>query len=299
MLSRANSENALSLALALAAAAWGLYWIPLRTIEGLGIASSWSIVFFNACPLIVLLPMMVLSFRKLAGIAAPTLFAALMTGSAFTLYSNALVETTIIRATMLYYLTPVWTTILGVVWLDERLTTARIISIAIAFVGLFLLLSGNTGQNHPINVGDLYGLLSGMFWAVAVAALNRWSKIPIIPLATFIFLSTSVFSTVFAGVLNSAPMPDIAALRAAFPTAAFWSIIILLPSFCVIFRVSQILFPGRVGILLMSEVVVAIVSASLLVPDEKMMFAQWVGAAAILVAGLVEVSFGYRRVRCS
>ena len=41
----------------------------------------------------------------------------------------------------------------------------------------------------------------------------------------------------------------------------------------------------------MSEVVVAIVSAAILVPDERMQTVQWLGAVAILIAGLIEVDF--------
>ena len=84
-----------------------------------------------------------------------------------------------------------------------------------------------------------------------------------------------------------------AQLRTAFPTAALWSVFVLLPCFCIIFRVSQLLFPGRVGILTMSEVIVAIVSAAILVPEETMVPMQWLGAFAIVVAGVVEVLFGY------
>ena len=295
MFTKTYSDKTLSLVLTLSAAAWGLYWFPLRTIEEVGIAGSWSVVFFNACPMLILCPWLLFNFRKLIGIWAPTLFAAVMVGLAFSLYANGLVETTIVRATLLYYLTPVWSTLLGVLWLSERLTKARIISFIVAFIGLFLLLSEGEAGDHPLNIGDLYSFLSGIFWAIAVAALNRWSNIPILPLATFIFISTTAISAIFAGVINVDPLPDFTMLREAFPTAAFWSIVILLPCFCVIFRISQILFPGRVGILTMSEVVIAIISAAILVPEETMVFMQWVGAAAILLAGLIEVIFGYTK----
>ena len=295
MLSEKNSDTTLSIALFLSAGAWGLYWFPLRTIEEAGLEGSWSVVFFNACPLIVLCPLLVLNFSKLVGVAGPTLLAALMIGMAFTLYSNGLLETTVVRATMLYYLTPVWSTILGVIWLSEPLTRARIIAICVAFAGLFLLLSNGDSSAYPLNIGDLYSLLSGIFWAIGVATLNRWPKIPILPLATFIFLSTTAISAIFAGILHVDPLPDLVMIKTAFPTAAFWSIVIFLPCFCIIFRISQILFPGRVGILTMSEVVVAIISAAILIPQETMILMQWVGAIAILLAGLIEVLFGYHR----
>lgn len=295
MFSKVYSDKTLSLALSLSAAAWGFYWFPLRAIESAGLTGAWSVVFFNACPLLVLCPWLVFNFRQLIGVLGPTLLAALMIGLAFTLYANGLVETTIIRATLLYYLTPVWSTLLGVLWLSERLTKARLIAIGVAFVGLVLLLSNGGSSNYPLNIGDLYSLLSGVFWAIGVATLNRWSNIPILPLATFIFVSTTVISALFAGVLYVDPVPTLAMLTAALPTAAFWSIAILLPCFCIIFRISQLLFPGRVGILTMSEVVVAIVSAAILVPEETMMLLQWVGAIAILFAGLIEVLFGYTK----
>ena len=89
-------------------------------------------------------------------------------------------------------------------------------------------------------------------------------------------------------------MPNLADIKSAFPTAAFWSIFILSPGFIVIFKVSQILFPGRVGILMMSEVIVACISASILLPEETMVIIQWLGAIGIVSAALVEVIFGYK-----
>ena len=45
---------------------------------------------------------------------------------------------------------------------------------------------------------------------------------------------------------------------------------------------------------MMSEVIVAIISASLLLPDEQMDTIQWLGGVAIILAGFIEVLFGNR-----
>ena len=58
------TTNNLSIALFLSAAAWGLFWIPLRQVEALGIPGSWTVVIFNAIPLIVLIPIFLLTFKK-------------------------------------------------------------------------------------------------------------------------------------------------------------------------------------------------------------------------------------------
>ena len=265
MISKYYTDTNLSIALFLSASAWGLFWWPLRTIENIGISGSWSVVFFNACPLIVLCPLLLFNFKNLKGVLIPTAFTSFTIGLAFTFYSNGLVETTVVRATLIYYLTPIWSTLIGVVWLSEILTKARVLAIIIAFAGLYLLLSDGNISGHPINIGDLYSFLAGIFWAIGVSSLKRWSNIPIMPLATFIFISTTFFSTLFAWLFFYDFLPHLDLIKKAFPTAAFWSIIIMLPSFCIIFRVSQFLFPGRVGILTMSEVIVAIISASILI----------------------------------
>ena len=289
------SDTSLSLITFLSASAWGMYWFPLRIIESTGISSAWSVVIINACPIIILLPLFLFTYKNLQQNIKPVLFSALMIGMAFTFYANALVETTIIKATLLFYLNPIIGTIIGLIWLSEKLTIARVISILIAMFGLLMLLSEGQDSAHPLSIGDFYGFLSGLFWAVGAASLNRWPNVPIVPLTGLIYLSTTILSVLFATIFYNDPFPEISLIISILPSSLFWSVIILLPGFMIIFKVSQFLFPGRVGILMMSEVIVAITSASVLVPSEKMIIWQWIGAFAIIVAGLIEVVFGYTK----
>ena len=46
---------------------------------------------------------------------------------------------------------------------------------------------------------------------------------------------------------------------------------------------------------MMSEVAVAVISAKILLPEEQMFILQWIGASAILLAGVVEIIFGYSK----
>jgi len=295
MFSEKTPDKTLGIFLALSAGVWGLYWLPLRSIEELGVTASWSVVLFNACPLVVLVPLLLFNYQQLKGLVGPTILAGLMIGIAFNLYANGLLETTVARATLLYYLTPIWSTLLGVVWLSEPLTKARIIAIGVALIGLFLLLSNVNSSNQALNIGDLYSFMSGIFWAIGVSVLNRWATIPILPLLACTFLATTLFSALTAGLLPANLVPDLQAVKMALPAAAFWAIFIFVPSFFIIFRISQLLFPGRVGILTMTEAIVAIVSAAILIPEESMLLLQWLGAGAIIMAGLIEVLFGYSK----
>ena len=276
--------------------AWGLYWLPLRSIEQSGIVGSWSIVLVNACPLIILVPLIFFNLDKLKKYPKPILFAGIMIGAAFTFYANGLVQTSVIRATLLFYLSPIWSTIIGIIWLNERLTIARVISIIVALIGLILLLYDFRNQETAmLNFGDFSSILSGLFWALGASILKKWSKLPIIPLTAIVYFSTTSLSILLDIIVYKAPIPSLALIGQNFSTAFIWSVIVLLPSFCIIFRISQILFPGRVGILMMSEVAVAVISAKILLPEEQMVILQWIGASAILLAGVVEIIFGYSK----
>ena len=291
-----KSDKILSLIIVVSSCAWGLYWLPLRSIEQSGIVGSWSIVLVNACPLIILVPLIFFNLDKLKKYPKPIFFAGIMIGAAFTFYANGLVQTSVIRATLLFYLSPIWSTIIGIIWLNERLTIARVISIIVALIGLILLLYDFRNQETVmLNFGDFSSILSGLFWALGASILKKWSNLTIIPLTAIVYFSTTSLSILLAIIVYKAPIPSLALIGQNFSTAFIWSVIVLLPSFCIIFRISQILFPGRVGILMMSEVAVAVISAKILLPEEQMVILQWIGASAILLAGVVEIIFGYSK----
>ena len=129
-----------------------------------GFSGAWSVVFFNACPMLVLCPLIVVNRKQLGAALGLTIFTAVMIGLAFSLYANGLVETTTVWATSLYYLTPVWSTLIGIAWLSERLTKAQVVSIVMAFLGLILRLSSSDTAQAPLNIGDLFSFLSSIFW---------------------------------------------------------------------------------------------------------------------------------------
>jgi len=288
------SEKTLSLSLFLAAALWGLYWWPLRQIEQLGVTDVWSVALFNACPLVLLVPYVIWNRKTQLAHLPHSLLVALCIGLALTCYASGLVLSNVVRTTMLFYLTSIWSTMIGVAWLSEKITASRIGAIILGLIGLVLLLSGNGEGSQPLNFGDFLALLSGIFWAFGAACLNRWPQVPLAGSVMFQFIATTIFSTALGFVLFGASLPTLSAVTAAFPIALIASNLVLLPSILVLFAVSKLLFPGRVGILMMSEVIVAVLSATLLLPDETMSTIQWMGGASIVAACLFEVLGGMR-----
>ena len=82
-----------------------------------------------------------------------------------------------VRATLLFYLTPVWATLIGMVWLGEKGSWQRWAAIGGGFGGLMLLVSG--GGSVPLNIGDLFAFFSGVFWAFGAAMIKRYDAVPV------------------------------------------------------------------------------------------------------------------------
>jgi len=65
-------------------------------------------------------------------------------------------------------------------------------------------------------------------------------------------------------------MPSPQAIVASLPVAFISLVLVLFPSTLILFSISQLLYPGRVGVLMMSEVAIAVLTASIFSSDEYM-----------------------------
>ena len=90
-------------------------------------------------------------------------------------------------------------------------------------------------------------------------------------------------------------IPNFSVWIDATPAMLAYSWLGLVPSMFVILWASSKLFPGRVGILMMTEALVAVISASLLL-NEWVSALEWFGVLLILTAGLLEVFGGSDKV---
>lgn len=270
-MTEARSTRLATLGLFFGASVWGLYWLPLRALSDMGLSGGWGVVYFNLCPLLVLAPILIWGRRTMFRNLRAALFIGAATGLGLGLYSTSIVLGSVVRMTMEFYLTAVWSSIIGVVWLSERADLRRGITVAAGLLGLLLLLSG--GSDDPasaLGLADVLAVTSGILWAFGAAGMKRWPGAHVAATTAFQF----VFAVVAGGALQllvlSGPVPTIDQLITAFPLSFFGSTLILLPSVYLIFWACRLLYPGRAAILMMSEAVVAVVSATLLLPDETL-----------------------------
>jgi uncharacterized membrane protein len=161
-----------SIALVLGGALWGAIWIPLRALEAAGLGGAWAGLVIYAGAALAMGLGLILSRRPLRGLGLPLVLSGLATGAAFSLYSSSLAMTEVVRAILLFYLTPVWGTLLGIAFLGERLTTPRLAALVLALIGLVVVLGGD-GFPRPRSAGDWLALASGFSWALGALLVYR------------------------------------------------------------------------------------------------------------------------------
>lgn len=287
-MSDARTTNLASLTLFVAASIWGVYWVPLRALDGMGLTGGWAVAYFNFCPLIVLVPYVVWRRRTVFVQIGPALFIGAATGLGLALYSTSIVLGSVVRMTMEFYLTSVWSSVIGVLWLGERADLRRVLTVGAGLLGLGLLLAGGeTDAGAGLGVADLMGVASGILWAFGAAGMKRWPVAHVAVTTSFQFVFAVIGGVALQVVVLSGAVPTAAQFGAAFPVAFGVSILILLPSVLLMFWACRLLFPGRAAVLMMSEALVAVVSATLLLPDETMTGQQWLGGAVVLLACLL------------
>lgn len=278
-----------SIALVIGGCMWGVYWLPLTHLEGLGLTGATAgIALYVAC--LVLLAPAIWRYRTIfITDTKALLISGILTGAAFSLFTTSLAYTDVIRSILLFYLTPVWGVILGIIFLNEPLTKARCFVILCAFAGLYIILGGGGGLPIPRNIGDLFALASGMLWAIGSLGLMRSKAVPTIPQIIAFLLGGLVISLITHAAIG-APL----AIEISAQTVTTISLTALaygcyaLPMIWLTIAPAQLLSPARVGILLMSEVIIGASSAALL-SGEPFGLLEAYGTILIILAALIEV----------
>ena len=267
----------------LASSFWGVLWVPMRHIEAMGLSGLWVVVLFHFLPALAMLPLIVRtapSSRRDWGRAA---VAGALMGAGFALYALGLVVASVTKTVILFYMTPIWSTVIAYFVLRERAGWGRWLAIAAALVGCALVTGVNRDELR-FDPADLLGLLSGLFWALGSVMIRRYDGLNFVHVSFLQYLTGGIMALLAALYLGD-PLPQLSAFQQAIPPAFLASVVVFLPSVLLIFRIMQYVSPGLVGILMLSEALVAAVSAAFWL-GETLSSTQWIGVGAILTTGV-------------
>jgi drug/metabolite transporter (DMT)-like permease len=257
-------ENRAKLACLYAGGVWGLFWIPLRALEEAGINGLWVTFVYFLVPTIFLIPVGIwrLKYLKLCGFNLQ--LTGMLSGGALMLYATSIVYTDVVRAMLLFYLTPVWGTILGRLFLNENITPLRVFSMIIAIIGMLTIFGLGVKFPIPQNVGDWMGVASGLLWAVASTRIRLNQNASAIDMTIGFFFWATVFSILIAMALAPNFIPIASQVLPALPILLIFVILFILPGTLATLWGPKFLNPGLVGLLFMTEIVVGSISVALL-----------------------------------
>jgi drug/metabolite transporter (DMT)-like permease len=164
--------------LLLNALVWGLSWWPLREMQALGLHPLWS------SGLIFGLALLVLSFWKPAAwrqlLNTPALWTLMIAAGLTNVGFNWAVATgDVVRVVLLFYVMPAWS--IPIAWwvLGERPTRGALWRLALALVGVALVLkTPDTAWPWPESASDYLALMGGASFAWTSALLRRHHDTP-------------------------------------------------------------------------------------------------------------------------
>ena len=275
---------------AISAALWGLFWIPLRALESGGLSFSWVTVSQFIFPLLVMTPFCLYRVYKSQPTGLIQWSTGCLVGAAFVLYCGSLLLTDVVRALILFYVMPAWGTLIETLLMGRRFTVWRALALLLSIAGLVAILNLDSGVDLNLNLGDVMAFLSGVVFAFGAMKVREQPEVSVFEQLYAFFFYGSIMALILVSfpIIDSGTTPENGVIIKMLPWLLVMAVFFLIPVMWGIYWGSQQVDPGRLGILLQLEAIVGIASAALLA-GEVFGVREAVGSVLVISAGLVEV----------
>jgi drug/metabolite transporter (DMT)-like permease len=267
---------------------WGFYWLPVRALGEMGLGGAWGTVAITLAAAALIFPFVVTRRKAFAEANTIAVLSIAIGGAAFALYSIGLVYGRVAIIILLWFLSPVWSILIGRYLMGWSVPRMRLAAVAVGLVGLIVMLRAEGGIPVPRGVGEWMSLIGGFLWSLSNTGIRAKSAIE--PLASaFIFACGAVITALAAAPLLE-PFPILTAINpmsaigiAVLAGGLWWGL-----AQAALMWATMRLDPARISILLMTEVLVGATSAAL-IAGESLHRMEIAGGAMVLCAGLLEV----------
>lgn len=263
------------------ASMWGLIWYPLRILEHHGLSGLWATLIMYAAALVPAL--FLIGGRRREFAQHPVLLLLIALGNAWcnVAFILAVLDGTVVRVLLLFYLSPVWATLLGMLLLDERLSRTAMLTLVLAMFGaLVMLWEPELGMPWPKDRADWLALSAGVGFAFSNVLVRKLAHISLRVKAASTWLGVSALALVWI-IVSETPAPAV-----EFPVIAGAALLGVLGiasmTLAVLYGVSHMPV-HRSSVILLFEIVVGAVS-SLLLTSEVVYWREWIGGGLIMLA---------------
>ena len=269
------------LSLLYAATMWGLFWYPLRLFEQAGMSTIWVTLTAFSAALIFGILFTLRDWRAYFLSPVQLFLIALTAGWCNVSFLVALEDGNVIRVILLFYLSPIWTIVLGYYFLGEKVSWGALQIFMLAILGAVVMLwSPQAGYPWPQNASDWLALSSGFTFALSNILIRKLQHVTI-PVKTTASWSGGVIIAAIWVAFSSGPVPEVSVITwmSAVTLGVFG---ILLMTLAVQYGITHMPV-YRSAIILLFEIVVTAVSAFLLI-GETMTSQEWAGGALVITS---------------
>ncbi len=272
------------LALLYSASFWGLVWYPLRLLEQAGMSGPWLTLVSYLAAVLVFLPFAPLRGGRIGNQLAALAALALASGWANMAFILAMLDGTVVRVLLLFYLSPLWATLLARWLLGEPFTRITLLTLPVGLGGALLMLwDPAVGSPWPAAGADWLALSSGLAFALTNVLTRHLHGVGIGIKTLFAWLGVILVALAVLGWRGD-PLPEVTTMAwggaVALGVGGF-----LFSTLLVVYGVTH-LPAQRSAVILLFEVVVGALSAWWLA-GEALQWHEWAGGALILGAGVV------------
>jgi drug/metabolite transporter (DMT)-like permease len=269
------------LSLLLSATLWGLVWYPLRALESQGLHGLWLTLASYGAALAVGLVWLWRGRNDWRDQPLVLLLMTLAVGWCNVAFVLAILDGTVVRVLLLFYLSPLWALVLGWVFLEEHPGTSGLLVFVLAIAGAVTMLwDPAMGMPWPRDQADWLAASSGLAFAFSNVMVRKMHNVSMQTKSAASWLGVVLVASCWIAIANPA-VPQVTPGTWAGAAVLGWFGFVVM-TLAVIYGVSRMPV-HRSAVILLFELVVGAVS-SLLLTDEEVLLQEWLGGALILVA---------------
>jgi len=262
---------------------WGLAWLPLQTLRKTGIDGVLVIVIAFGTAGLLMLPVLWRQRAAWRG-GARWLFAiALLGGFANVAFTLAISYGEVVRVMVLFYLLPAWGVLGGWLFLGERMSLPRVLTMLGALGGAALMLGADALLGLELVWQDWLAIGCGLAFTGNNLLFRHCQALPVGSKSAAMLLGSPLLALAIVALgLQSITLP----MASAAGGAVLYGLWVVVATFLVQYGVTH-LEAGRVAILIILELVIAVLSAVLLGAD-TLSAREAAGVALVLAAAIAE-----------
>ena len=265
---------------------WGLIWYPLRLLEDGGLHGLWATALMYCGTMIVAVPVLYKGWREWLTHPFLFFFMAIATGWTNIAFILAVLDGNVVRVLLLFYLSPLWATLLGVFFLGEYLSRRALGILAIAMVGAVVMLwHESLGFPAPKDTADWLALSAGIAFAITNVLIHKLNHASVMVKTATGWLGVLFVAFILIIFTQQKLEASTEVIAGAWILGA---IAMTMMNIAVVYGVTNMPV-HRSAIILLFEIVVGAVS-SLLLTNEVIELREWIGGLLVILAAYLTAS---------